>query len=615
MSDYKYQPLPREDCIRLLFLMPGQGSEPVHIHLLSVPLSEAPVFEALSYTWGLPEPSTRISCGPRGETILIRDNLLYALRHLRNRFDIRKLWVDALSINQCDIEERKNQVKMMGLIYWRAVRVVVWLGVDDDEECPAADVFATIRDTSKFAESQLLEYGNHRLIPAVSVPELEELDTAKWARLAYFFKTRGWFGRGWVIQELGLAADAKFLCGHEDLDLATYFPFVRWMSSKGHLIIDKFDIGLVSQYLATEYWLSTRTPDSIAHLSFLEVLGHARTVECTDDRDYVYAFLGHPSAFESHPGDLTPYADYESNFATGSDGKLIVDPDYSKSAEEVYTELAKNLLIRSNQLTTLSYVAHSSETLQDQYASWAPRWNTYSGCIALSKTWYYDASKNADSYFQFDDNDLILHGIEVDRVAWRRGIWNDFSQGLYSAADISPDIMGRNQLETLWNEYRFWLQRLCPDRAPDRSAFLLTLTAGKLKGEPAEDEENATQFAKNAAAYELQKVTAMKTRIPVDRWRKLQENSLGGDATTFLLDLQVSMWRALFFTESGRIGLGHDLTSVGDQVYLFQGADVPFIVRKCQGIDKYKIVGEAYVHGIMRGEAFVENDLRDIIIC
>jgi len=36
-------------------------------------------------------------------------------------------------------------------------------------------------------------------------------------------------------------------------------------------------------------------------------------------------------------------------------------------------------------------------------------------------------------------------------------------------------------------------------------------------------------------------------------------------------------------------------------VWLLKNADVPFILRPC-GESQYKLIGEAYVHGIMRGE-------------
>jgi hypothetical protein len=39
-----------------------------------------------------------------------------------------KFWIDALSINQEDIQERNTEVKRMRSLYERAWSVVVWLG-------------------------------------------------------------------------------------------------------------------------------------------------------------------------------------------------------------------------------------------------------------------------------------------------------------------------------------------------------------------------------------------------------------------------------------------------------------------------------------------------------
>jgi len=38
------------------------------------------------------------------------------------------LWADAICIDQQNIEERGTQVQLMGMIYWKADRVLVWLG-------------------------------------------------------------------------------------------------------------------------------------------------------------------------------------------------------------------------------------------------------------------------------------------------------------------------------------------------------------------------------------------------------------------------------------------------------------------------------------------------------
>lgn len=60
---YQYYPLPREDCIRLLWPFPGEDERPVSCRLLSVPLEDAPSYEALSYVWGDPTNTVEIICG------------------------------------------------------------------------------------------------------------------------------------------------------------------------------------------------------------------------------------------------------------------------------------------------------------------------------------------------------------------------------------------------------------------------------------------------------------------------------------------------------------------------------------------------------------------------
>ncbi|KAJ3544560.1 hypothetical protein NM208_g2985 [Fusarium decemcellulare] len=65
--------------------------------------------------------------------------------------------------------------------------------------------------------------------------------------------------------------------------------------------------------------------------------------------------------------------------------------------------------------------------------------------------------------------------------------------------------------------------------------------------------------------------------------------------------------RKLFMTESGLFGLGPKSLgqdpSSKDEVWLLMGARVPFILHHVEG-SKYRVVGEAYVHGIMYGEGY-----------
>ncbi|KAH7213726.1 heterokaryon incompatibility protein-domain-containing protein [Fusarium oxysporum] len=122
--------------IRLLHLLPlrtkdHQSSAPwyqcvsLECTFETVHLASAPPYEALSYTWGEEAASVRILLN--GKEFLVRRNLAFALAALRIS-EPRVLWVDALCINQQDTTERNHQVGMMGGIFRRAERVLVWLG-------------------------------------------------------------------------------------------------------------------------------------------------------------------------------------------------------------------------------------------------------------------------------------------------------------------------------------------------------------------------------------------------------------------------------------------------------------------------------------------------------
>lgn len=99
-----------------------------------------PDYDALSYTWGTPEDEETLLVGSSAKEVLdaeaslatlqIRQNLAAALRYLRSPHTPRTLWIDAVCINQTDLEERGSQVSRMGSIFKNASRVVVWLGIE-----------------------------------------------------------------------------------------------------------------------------------------------------------------------------------------------------------------------------------------------------------------------------------------------------------------------------------------------------------------------------------------------------------------------------------------------------------------------------------------------------
>jgi hypothetical protein len=98
-----------------------------------VTLQDLPVpYEAVSYVWGAPEFSHSLIC--EGKSLKITHSADTMLRYLRKGKDIRRLWVDAVCINQCDVVEKGPQIALMDIIYGRAVEVHAWLGEAHEED-------------------------------------------------------------------------------------------------------------------------------------------------------------------------------------------------------------------------------------------------------------------------------------------------------------------------------------------------------------------------------------------------------------------------------------------------------------------------------------------------
>ncbi|KAE9364306.1 hypothetical protein N431DRAFT_431186 [Stipitochalara longipes BDJ] len=112
--------------IRLLVLRPGDGTAAVACDLITVSLDDNPIYEALSYVWG--DASVRTYVELCGQLASVTINLEAALRAFRLKDCDRTIWADALCINQRDICERNDQVRMMGRIYEDAKSCIVWLG-------------------------------------------------------------------------------------------------------------------------------------------------------------------------------------------------------------------------------------------------------------------------------------------------------------------------------------------------------------------------------------------------------------------------------------------------------------------------------------------------------
>lgn len=144
MSDsYEYEPLRLGRSLRILTLHPaGHTDAPLIIDLRESSLEKSERrFDALSYVWGPRSAKIDSQVYCRGKKISIGPNCDAALRRLRFVRQKRRLFVDAICLNQQNEDEKEKQVKLMGEFYTLARRVLIWLGEGSAETTRAFKYF------------------------------------------------------------------------------------------------------------------------------------------------------------------------------------------------------------------------------------------------------------------------------------------------------------------------------------------------------------------------------------------------------------------------------------------------------------------------------------------
>lgn len=192
-----YSPLADSDEIRLLCLQPRTADGPIKCTLKHIKLSSKTRYEALSYMWG---PRVFRTIEVDGKLCKVRINLWQALFRLRFENRSRILWIDALCINQADVNERNHQVTQMDKIYRNASTVVAWLGEPDSASSVAIKMLfeAGLGRASGAAYFILFRDYPINTLDAVHAIFLQEY----WSRL-------------WIVQEVTLAWEVILQWGTE----------------------------------------------------------------------------------------------------------------------------------------------------------------------------------------------------------------------------------------------------------------------------------------------------------------------------------------------------------------------------------------------------------------
>lgn len=320
-----YTPINSENGdIRLLELAPGKFDDQIVMHLIPSNLSdESHPYEALSYVWGTAIASRNAMLSGRPTTIT--SNLESALRHLRGTLVKRTLWVDAVSMNQRDTQERNHQVRIMGKIYSSAQGVIIWLGTVSLTDLHLRAVLGAMQFQFATANSFMATLFDYTCSVITLMHEQvgERVDAEKLVLDAIRrLISRPWFSRLWVVQELALAKRAIIRIGDFNFPWEPFESFIQWLPDH------KADVTSHPQLVN-----AARTVAKMARSrAFPNQLLRTIHLTASDARDKVFGILG-ISTF-SGPA---------------------IEPDYTRSTQQVISQ-AMCIMVEERRLIMYYYM-------------------------------------------------------------------------------------------------------------------------------------------------------------------------------------------------------------------------------------------------------------------
>lgn len=602
-APFHYQPLSEPGQIRLVTILPGDQGAYLQLQLEHIDLTSNAKYECLSYAWGQVGHDQPLTLN--NSSFLISSTLHTALQHLRHPQRSRKIWIDAISINQADVEERSQQVAIMRTIYKSAKRVIVWLGpaTESSEKAMAflkmmgaantryrsprreerrtlsssTDLFSKaihlglrlILYILEFVLSPIDRYilrrTYHKALAtqratkndftvtsltssSTTYPHQREFFTNKytshWAALDALL-AHPWFTRTWIVQEVWSASTVLLQCGTTTLPWPLFQRAMDYTEAWDHMG------DLVRGTAREKDWDALRRRYTLAiHLAKERVNGRALSTllvttwdrKCTDPRDKVFAML-----------------------ALIGDGAMR--PDYTKSMGQVYQETARDIIVTQGKMDIL--LAASGVDGDEGLPSWVPDWRCeafgkkptllvnrrlmlkllYGGSMrsAVLVGHGYRAAGGSKPFARFSEdlNVLTVKSQKIDEVA---EICEVDVGGLRDEEFIDQvyDFVRRSEYVHASTRQQEAERRTQSDKAKENSVVFATLTGGG--------------------------------KIRNDKWAGIIRN--------------VMQRRRLFVTQDGHLGIGPVTIQPGDVVVIISGCNFPIVLRPRE--EKFAVLGEAY---------------------
>ncbi|KAK4078974.1 hypothetical protein Trihar35433_79 [Trichoderma harzianum] len=362
LKRYVYGPLKARQSVRFLVLQPGSECDPLigSLEVGSLDLADIEQllpYEAISYVWGNCDRHFELICD--GDILTLTQSIHDALHRVRLPDQPRRLWADQVCINQEDGAERSQQVRLMNSVYKNAKNVLVWLGSDLDgvaekAERTVRELNEAFKDTEAHAAFKL-NYEENLATQSLSQIDWEELSFVATVLNGQYYHFRTRFS-------INTSSISYLRRRFVEPDTAYYDR------NKGH---------------------------------FAYELHKARPLLAGDNRDRIYAFLGH--------------------YSINKGGKELqnLTADYSKSLKDVYIDVAVRILRGAQDLVMLSS-AHYDVPQKDNerlgLPSWVPDWRYLPLHILGSPSVPHRASKDTKPDLTIDEDARILHirGVRVD---------------------------------------------------------------------------------------------------------------------------------------------------------------------------------------------------------
>jgi len=316
---YQYRPLAGARYIRLLRLRSySRRSSLRNYELIEVLLDKAPPYSALSYRWDSEGGFGYILVEQK--LVKVTLNCKLALKTLSGWCE-ELIWIDQVCIDQCSIPERNSQVAMMADVYKQAKETIVWLGGNLSDRNFSLNLHVGVR-SGAFGVNNMItqQYSDPRHPLGGNTKTAEDLeqydhDLYRIGNVLEEVLQRGWFGRVWMIQEVSLAKQIAVYCTNasmswDDLVQATRSLSAAQGSSRRALFHVPLDL------------MDVRDHYQSGSVTFSELIKLARDYEASDPRDKIYGLLGLSQEF----------------------AKMIGQPDYNKSIQEVWTNASSALL-------------------------------------------------------------------------------------------------------------------------------------------------------------------------------------------------------------------------------------------------------------------------------